>query len=318
LRLLLAGLCIALAGASSSEAQDQPAARFTATAGTEYVNLPVVVRDRKGQFVNNLARSDFHIWVDGEPVALEAFDKSDRAPVSFAILLDVSGSMKIADKLEHAKDAIRHLIRLRKPGDDFALYTFSDEQVRVVADSSSDPAPLLRQLFFLKPLGRTALYDAVVQTANELLAGKNLKKAILLFTDGVDNASQLTEADLRRVMENQSVPVYAIGMKNASFEILSEQQRKELSVAALDLLAVASGGKMFLVSGDSDLRPLSEAIDNELRRQYVLGFQPSGEGDIRYHPILVTVTGGGTRVVRARRGYRGTSPNPVAKKNETP
>jgi Ca-activated chloride channel homolog len=311
LRMVIAILLAA--SAAPLAAQDEPAGRFTATANTEYVHLPVVVRDKKGQFVNNLGKADFHLWVDGNPVAVESFDKRDGAPVSFAILLDVSGSMRIADKLEHAKYAIRHLIRLHKPGDDFALFVFSDDQVRIVSNFSSDPAPLLRQLFFLKPEGKTALYDAVIQTANELLAGKNLKKAILLFTDGVDNASQFTEKDLKDVMENESVPVYAIGMKNASFDVLSEQQRKELSVAALDLLAATSGGRMFLVSGEDDLRPISEAVDNELRRQYVLGFEPTGEGDIRYRPIVVTVKGGGTRIVRARKGYRGSAPRVAAK-----
>lgn len=308
--------CVLLAASlavSSAFGQDQPAGRFTATASTEYVNLPVVVRDRKGQFVNDLTRKDFHVWVDGNPVEMDSFERNDRAPISFAILLDVSGSMRIADKLEHAKDAIRHLIRMRSAGDDFALFAFSEDEVRVVADFSTDPAPLLRQLFFLKPEGKTALYDAVIQTANELLAGKNLKKAILLFTDGVDNASQMTPNDLKTVMENESAPVYAIGMKNAAFDVLNEEQRKELSVADLDLVATASGGRMFLVSGESDLRPISEAIDNELRRQYVLGFEPSGEGEIRYRPIVVTVKGGGTRVVRARKGYRGSPPRTAAK-----
>ncbi len=310
-RFLLAAL-LALASAPAFP-QEAPAGRFTASASTEYVNLPVVVRDRKGQFVNNLAKGDFHVWVDGNPVAVDSFERNDRAPVSFAILLDVSGSMRIADKLEHAKDAIRHLIRMRRAGDDFALFVFSEDQVRIVTNFATDPAPLLRQLFFLKPEGKTALYDAVVQTANELMAGKNLKKAILLFTDGVDNASQMTPADLKAVMENESAPVYAIGMKNEAFDVLNEEQRKELSVADLDLLATASGGRMFLVSGEEDLRPVSEAIDNELRRQYVLGFEPSGEGDIKYRPIVVTVKGGGTRMVRARKGYRGSAPRPVAK-----
>ena len=285
---------------------EAPAARFTATASTEYVSVPVVVRDRKGGFVRDLGRGDFRLWVEGKPVAIENFEKSDRAAVSFAILLDVSGSMKIADKLEHAKDAIRHLIRLRRPGDEFCLLTFSEEEIRIVAEFSTDPGPLLRQLFFLQPLGKTALFDAVAETA-ATLGGKNAKKAILLFTDGVDNASQLKEEELRRVMENESVPVYAIGMKNSSFDVLSEQQRKELSVSALDLVARASGGRMFLVSGDTDLRPISEAIDGELRRVYLLGFEPGGGDDIRYRPILVTVRGGGTRVIRARQGYRGTA-----------
>jgi len=186
--------------------------------------------------------------------------------------------------------------------------------VRVVANFDKNPSALLRQLFFLKPEGRTALYDAVIQTSNELLSGTNMKKAILLFTDGVDNASQLTTKDIERVMQNESVPVYAIGMKNASYTVLNEEERKELSLSALELLAQSSGGRMFLVSGDEDLRPIANAIDGELRRQYVLGFEPSGEGDVKYWPIVVTVKGGGTRVVRARRGYRGTAPRAVTEK----
>jgi Ca-activated chloride channel family protein len=295
-------------------AQEQPMGHFTATAGTEYVALPVVVRDPKGRFVDGIPQGDFHVWVDGKPVAIDSFEQNDSAPVSFAILVDVSGSMRVADKLDRAKEAIQSLVAKRRKGDDFALFSFSEAEVRVVSEFSADPSALLRQLFFLKPEGRTALYDAVSQTTNELLSGRNTKKAILLFTDGVDNASQLNTKDIERLVQNESVPIYAIGMKNASYSVLSEQERKELSLSALELLAQASGGQMFLVSGDEDLRPIANAIDGELRRQYVLGFQPSGEGDTKYWPIVVTVKGGGTRIVRARRGYRGTAPKPMTMK----
>jgi VWFA-related protein len=295
-----------------AQAPEPPVGHFTATAGSEYVSVSVVVRDRKGQFVEDLKRKDFHVWVDGNPVSVEAFEKDRDAPVSFAILLDVSGSMRIADKLERAKDAIRRLVNLRKAGDDFALFTFSEEQVRIVEGFSSDPASMLRQLFFVKPEGKTALYDAVVETSNELLSGKNTKRAILLFTDGVDNASQLTRQDVERVMQNESVPVFAIGMRSSSFKVAEEEKQNELSVSGLELLSQASGGQMFLVSGEQDLRPIALAIDGELRREYVLGFEPSGEGEVRYRPLVVTVTGGGNRLVRARRGYRGTAPKAAA------
>jgi VWFA-related protein len=313
------GLCGALFAAAAVLplpvfAQDQPMGHFTATAGTEYVSLPVVVRDRKGHFIDDIPQGDFHVWVDGQSVAIDSFEQNDAAPVSFAILVDVSGSMRVADKLDRAKEAIQSLVAKRRKGDDFALFSFSEAEVRVVSEFSTDPAGLLRQLFFLKPEGRTALYDAVSQTTNELLSGRNTKRAILLFTDGVDNASQLNTKDIERLVQNESVPIYAIGMKNASFSVLSEQERKELSLSALELLAQASGGQMFLVAGDEDLRPIAEAIDGELRRQYVLGFQPSGEGDTKYWPIVVTVKGGGTRIVRARRGYRGTAPKPMTMK----
>jgi len=303
--MVAAALALPLPAAS---AQDQPMGHYTATAGTEYVSLPVIVRDRKGRFVDDLRKGDFHVWVDGRPVVIDSFEENNSAPVSFAILLDVSGSMRIADKLDRAKEMIQRLVGLRQKGDDFALFSFSEAEVRVVSEFTTDPAKLLRQLFFLKPEGKTALFDAVSQTTNELLAGKNPKKAILLFTDGVDNASQLNTKDIERLVQNESVPIYAIGMKNAAYTDLSEQERKELSLTALDLLAQASGGQMFLASDDEDLRPIANAIDGELRRQYLLGFQPSGEGETRYWPIVVTVKGGGTRTIRARRGYRGTAP----------
>lgn len=291
--------------------QEGPAGHFTATTGAEYVQIPVVVRDRKGKFVDDLGQKDFHVWVDGNPIAVEAFDRNDEAPVSFAILLDVSGSMRIADKLERAKQMIQRLVSLRRKGDDFALFTFSDAEVRVVSKFSPNPSSLLKELGRLEPEGKTALYDAVIQLSNELLSGANAKRAILLFSDGVDNASEMTTEDVQRVVQNQSVPVYALGMKNASYTQLNEEDRKELSLSTLDLLAEASGGRMFLVSGDEDLRPLAETIDGELRRQYVLSFEPSGEGDVKYRAILVTATGGGTRVIRARRGYRGSAPKPL-------
>ncbi len=205
---------------------------------------------------------------------------------------------------------IRRLVSLRRSGDDFALFTFSDAEVRVVSKFSPNPAVLLRELERLVPEGKTALYDAVIQLSNELLSGANAKRAILLFSDGVDNASEMSAGDVQRVVQNQSVPVYALGMKNAFYTQLNEGDRKELSLSTLDLLAEASGGRMFLVSGDEDLRPLAETIGGELRRQYVLGFEPSGEGDVKYRAIMVTATGGGTRVIRARHGYRGSAPKP--------
>ncbi len=310
-RLAVALLLASAVPPGMSAAQEPPAGHFTATTGAEYVQIPVVVRDRKGKFVDDLGQKDFHVWVDGNPVGVEAFDRNDEAPVSFAILLDVSGSMRIADKLERAKQMIRRLVALRRKGDDFALFTFSDAEVRVVSKFSLNPSPLLKELDRLEPEGKTALYDAVIQLSNELLSGANAKRAILLFSDGVDNASEMTTEDVHRVVQNQSVPVYALGMKNASYTQLNEEDRKELSLSTLDLLAEASGGRMFLVSGDEDLRPLAETIDGELRRQYVLSFEPSGEGDVKYRAILVTATGGGTRVIRARRGYRGSAPKPL-------
>jgi uncharacterized protein (DUF2249 family) len=97
-------------------------------------------------------------------------------------------------------------------------------------------------------------------------------------------------------------------MKNAAFDALSEKERQELSVDTLQMLAASSGGKLHLVAGDDDLRPLASQISTEVRQQYLLGFAPSGKGDIKYRIVFVSVIKPGSWVVRTRRGYRGTAP----------
>jgi Ca-activated chloride channel homolog len=177
-----------------------------------------------------------------------------------------------------------------------------------VSDFSADPAGLLESLGDLEASGQTALFDAVAATPERMMKGRNNKRAILLFTDGVDNASELTAEKMAELLQRVSVPVYPIGMKNAAFDALSEKERQELSVDNLQMLAASSGGRLHLVAGDDDLRPLAEKISTEVRQQYLLGFAPSGKGDVKYRIVFVSVIKPGSWVVRTRRGYRGTAP----------
>ena len=273
--------------------------------------LPVLVTDKRGNFIDDLTKDDFVVRVEESRVDFDTFEKDQSAPVSFAFLLDTSGSMGIGGKLENAKNAIRSLIKNRKPGDDFALFAFSEEEVRLVEDFSADPTKLLRSLWDLEASGQTALFDAVAATPGKMLKGRNNKRAILLFTDGVDNASVLSPVEMAELLQKVSTPVYAIGMKNAAFDVLSSSERRELSIDTLQLLAGSSGGKMHLVAGDEDLRPLAAQISSETRQQYLLGFAPSGKGDVRYRVVFVSVDKPGSWVVRTRRGYRGTAPGGI-------
>jgi len=281
---------------------------YTESVGSEYVLLPVVIFDKKGRFAEGIERSDFRVWVEGKSVGLDTFDKDDGAPVSFAFLVDTSGSMKIANKLEMAKDAVREIVSHHRPGDEFALFAFADAEVRPVAPFSADPAPLLRALAGLQPEGQTALFDAVAATPSRLVEGKNAKRAILLFTDGVDNASRLSSLEMAEILQQVSTPVYAIGIKNASFDRLTDLEREELALDNLKILAMSSGGQMYLAGGEDDLRPLASRIDSEVRKQYLLGFTPSGQGEVKYRVVVVSVTKPGSWDVRTRRGYRGTAP----------
>jgi Ca-activated chloride channel family protein len=305
-RLLFLPLLLAAVAAAAQVSGDVPT--YTESVGAEYIMLPVLVTDKKGKFIDGLRKEDFVVRVEQTKVDIDTFERDQSAPVSFAFLLDTSGSMGVADKLEHAKDAIRSIIRNRVPGDDFALFAFSEGEVRLVSDFSHDPAHLLRSLWDLDASGQTALFDAVAATPERMMKGRNNKRAILLFTDGVDNASRLTPVQMAEILQRVSVPVYPIGMKNVAFDALNKDERGQLSVENLQLLAGSSGGKMHLVAGDEDLRPLAAQLSGEVRQQYLLGFAASGKGDIRYRIVFVSVTKPGSWVVRTRRGYRGTAP----------
>ena len=310
--LLWLGVLV-LAQAAQAQTQAQPQApeeppTFAESAGAEYVMLPVLVTDKQGKYIENLDKKDFVVRVEEKRVEFDTFEKDESAPVSFAFLVDTSGSMGVAKKLENAKNAIRSLIKNHRSGDDFALFAFSEGEVRLVTDFSPDPTQLLSDLYDLEASGQTALFDAVAATPGKMLKGKNNKRAILLFTDGVDNASELSPAEMAEILQHVSVPVYAIGMKNAAFDMLSAAERRELSIDTLQMLASSSGGRMHLVAGDDDLRPLTMQISSEARQQYLLGFAPSGKGDVRYRVVFVSVAKPGSWVVRTRRGYRGTAP----------
>jgi len=298
-----------LAAAATAQTPAEPKLpTYTESVGTEYVLLPVIVFDRKGRFIETLDQKDFRVAVEGKSVALDTFERDENAPVSFAFLVDTSGSMKIASKLDMAKEAIRQIVANRRPGDDFALFAFSEEEVRTVAPFSRDPAGLLKGLGGLEASGETALFDAVAATPSKLVEGKNSKRAILLFTDGVDNASHLTPVQMAEILQQVSTPVYAIGIKNASFDVLTEKEKEELALDNLKILSQSSGGKMYLAGGEEDLRPIASRIDTEVRKQYLLGFTPSGKGDVKYRVLMVSVAKSGSWDVRTRRGYRGTAP----------
>ncbi|HXM78165.1 MAG TPA: VWA domain-containing protein [Thermoanaerobaculia bacterium] len=295
--------------AGAPKPRETPLPTYTESAGSEYVLLPVVVFDRKGRFAEGLSKKDFRVNAGGIDVEVDSFDRDDTAPASFAFLIDTSGSMKLAGKLQSAKSAVRHILQGRRRGDDFALFAFAEDEVALVSDFSTNPARLLAALDKLEAGGRTALFDAVAATPGRMMSGRNGKRAILLFTDGVDNASKLTAEEMADILQQVSVPVYTVGMKNAAFDRLTDEERKDLALDNLKLLANSSGGQMFLASGEEDLTPIATKINEEVRRQYILGFAPSGQGELRYRVVVVSVAKPGKWVVRTRRGYRGTMPS---------
>jgi len=161
------------------------------------------------------------------------------------------------------------------------------------------------------PFGKTALFDAIAKMPDRTLLGKNGARAIVLLTDGLDNASKVTEADLTALLEGIDVPVYPFGLR-ATDAVGNEPppgQTKE-SLLNLDILghiARMSGGRLEVVTEPDQLEGAVQEMERDLRFQYLLGFTPTGSGPVRYRRLSLRLTGR-PRVVRVRAGYRGSEP----------
>ncbi len=276
-----------------------------------YVLVPFVPLDRRGRPVTNVRAQDVALMVDGKKVIPDLFDRSNDAPVSFTILLDGSGSMGLAGKMEGARAAIFSLISNRLEGDDYSLHVFARKKVTQLVPFTRDGGRVLAALGKVKPFGKTALYDALVRMPDETLLGTNGSRAIILLTDGLDNASLLDRMEIAKIFEAVDVPVYPLGLRPSGYAPSEPSRAKpsetEVDVAVLGELAQMSGGRIAVSTDAKQLEAAVRAILQDLRAQYLIGFTPTGKGAIRYRRITLTV-GGKTRSVRVRRGYRGTEP----------
>ena len=156
--------------------------------------------------------------------------------------------------------------------------------------------------------GKTTLHDAVGWLPEISGSSRNVKRAAVLITDGVDNASQMTAAEARELVRKAELPVYVLGLESGDPFALNQEGEKVYRYAdVLNLLSALTGGRYFPIHGPDDLKEACATIAEELRYQYVLGFdtQPTGKPD--WHVISVQVKRKDARVI-ARKGYRGTLP----------
>lgn len=303
-------LAPALTLGAGVSAQDSSPARTTSSVSVGYVMVPFVLTDLKGRPVPDLREKDVTLLVDGQPVATDLFARSEDASVSFTILLDGSGSMGLVGKMDGAKAAVRALVNQRRPGDDFALYVFAAGAVREQVPFTSDAARLLATVDAVQPAGRTAFYDALAKMPDRTLLGKNGSRAIILLTDGIDNASELTREDLAVLLEGVDVPVYPIGLRSPGAPLAPPPGVSLETLVNLEILghvARLSGGRLSIVDEPSQLPAAIARIEKDLRTQYLMGFTPTGTGPVRFRRITLRISGP-ARPVRVRAGYRGTLP----------
>lgn len=287
----------------------QSQASSTEQISVQYVLVPFVALDRRGAPIRSLRENQVTLYVDGAPAKFDMFERSLDAPVSYTILLDVSGSMGLAGKMEGARTAIGTLLARRLPRDDFALYTFSAGEVREAVPFTRDTTPLLRSMHRLEPYGKTAFFDALSRMPDKTILGENGSRAIILLTDGLDNASSITRDELRLLLAQVDVPVYALGLRRDAPSRSDERTPADqwTDTRLLSEIAESTGGRAFITTDLSELEQAINAINNDLRSQYLIGFAPTGKGAARFHRLSLRLAGG-ARSVRVRSGYRGTEP----------
>lgn len=312
---LIAKLCVlalALAAPPRVAAQDvsqESGSGFEQDLTVSYVIVPFTLFDSRGRPISNLKRNDFELIVEGGAVETDLFEKSYDAPISFTILLDGSGSMGLGNKMDGARAALESLFSRSNPDDDFSLFVFAAGEVRPVVPFTKDGSLIMRAIDKVKPFGKTALYDAIVQMPDQTILGTNGVRSIILLTDGLENSSRIDAATLRKTLEGVAVPVFPLGLRTpASVRAERENNREaSLDVATLASLAGASGGRLAVATDPDRLDEAISDILTELRAQYIIGFTPAGDGDVRFRSVSLDLkrTVG---FVRIRAGYRGGAP----------
>jgi Ca-activated chloride channel homolog len=307
---VLGAILFALGAAAQTA---EPQQKMSESVSVGYVMIPFTALDPKGRAIIDLHEDEVTLQIDGQPVRSDMFEKSQNAPVSFTILLDGSGSMGLAGKMDAARAAIGALLAHRKPGDDFSLYVFAESVAREMVPFTEKPADITDALAKVKPFGKTAFFDALSTMPERSELGNNPTRAIILLSDGIDNASEISRPELARRLEGVAVPIYPLGIRDPyEMEKDAKQVVEELSdIGILGEVAKLTGGKLTLGSTPQQIALAVAGLEKDLRAQYLIGFAPTGKGGIKYHHISLKLAGRVT-TVRVRAGYLGTEPPMVA------
>lgn len=275
---------------------------FATQVRVDRVIVPAVVTDRKGRPVQGLTVQDFKLLEDKVPQTIDFFQVDQTESVSIAFLLDVSGSMRLLDKLGEAREAIRYFLDGLKEGDSAALLVFADDEVQTLAPFGTPPAGILARLEAVKAYGQTALHDAIGKAPSLVGSDRKGRKAIVLITDGIDNASKISLFEAMSAARKVDVPIYSIGF-SASAENLRKEEDAGSNAEVLKLISMETGGNFFWIDDPDDLKEAIHTVEEDLRSQYVLGYTPPNTRcDGSFRKIDLTVRKNSYHV-RTRKGY---------------
>jgi len=327
----LIALALIAGAAATLAAQNQEG--FSFRSGVELINVTTTVTDGDGRFVSGLRKEDFTLYEDGVRQEVSQFS-NERVPVSLGIVLDTSGSMT-PDKMSSARSAIDRFVYDLLGKDDELFFMEFANRPDLVQDWTTDRRAISRAVARVSPAGGTAMYDAVADAVPLANAGQHPKKALLIISDGNDTNSSVGVGELRQLIRESEVLVYALGVDGTATTFRSgptiqipmpiplpipgrrrpgggfppiiggTTQRaaaERVNPDALRQITDDTGGRTEIVRGFGDLDNATARIADELSKQYYLGYVSTGKKDGRWHAIRVDVKDRRLSI-RARRGY---------------
>jgi Ca-activated chloride channel family protein len=292
--LVLWVVAFALSVAMTSDAQ------YGGEVDVNAVVAPVTVRDASGRIVTNVARNRFHLYVDGMEVRIQDFALESDLPLSLGFVLDTSGSMA-GRKLTACQSLMSAFLGERRQEDELALWTFGDDRVLERFPFGMGWYLLPRVLETIRPWSTTALYDMIQRIPEVMERASHPRRAAILLTDGVDNASRVTAAEATAIAEGLDEPIYVLGVEPPPTASAGSTSYEDV----LKLIAVASGGRYQRIPESGQMPAVARALLDELSSRFIITFATSGVGVEKYRTLEVTVDG---YRATTRKGYTGTLP----------
>ena len=262
---------------------------------TSLVLVPLTVTDKIGRPVLGLEKQDFRVFDNGVEQTILQLAMEDE-PVAVGFIFDVSGSIGI--NMGKYRIAAREFFKTADEKDEFFLVEFQSSP-RLAVPLTQNAGDIDYQIMITKSKGQTALFDAVYLATNEIRKSKLIKKALILISDGGENNSRYTLAELQNALRETDALLYAIGPS-------PDSRMGDDNGALLKHLAELTGGRLIMIGG-SDLADLAQKVIIDLRNRYVISYSPHDKSrDGKYHAIqlqLLAPKGLGKLTAHWRTGY---------------
>ena len=249
----------------------------------DLVLVSVTITDPMNRLVTGLEKDNFQLYEDKQAQEIRHFSSED-APISLGVIFDMSGSM--SNKIEKSREAVVQFFKTANPQDEFFMIAFNDKP-ELVSDFTRSIEEIQGKLLYTMPRGRTALLDAIYLGMNKMRDAQNSKKALLIISDGGDNHSRYTDNEIKSMVKEADVQIFAIGIFEPSPPTPEELRGPHLLGEITDI----TGGRTFVIDNPNELADVATKIGVELRNQYVLGYRPKNPArDGRWHKIKVKLS----------------------------